>query len=966
MTLLVSGLILYFWQQLQVQQEQHLQDEFQADITEITTKIAERITAYGQILKGGRSLFYASKKVTRQEWHNYVSSLELEQDYPGIQGIGYAVTLPPDQLAAHEKQIRSEGFPAYHVWPEGRRDSYSAIIYLEPFDWRNQRAFGYDMYAQATRHDAMARARDTGQPALTGKVLLVQETNEAPQAGTLLYVPLYKKGAPLQSVKERRQALLGWVYSPYRMDNLIEGMLGHRSHDIRLRIYDRGVATPENLLYDSQPNEDASPASEQILSHRVLSLETAGRTWQLDFDALPAYGSAIGMGSLYMETAGMVLIGLLLIVLTWNLFNTQRKASLLATKLTAFLRESEERWNFALEGSGDGVWDWDIEAGDSFFSPRFRVMLGLDADAPYNFETWRNHIHPDDFERVNDALDRHLYGETPEFAVEHRMQPDDDGYIWVLARAKVTSRAEDGRALRLVGTISDITERKQAEEQIQLLSQAMQQSGEAIVMTDANGIIEYVNTAFSSITGYNKSEAVGQTPRLLNSGMQKKSVYKTMWATILGGGTWHGRVVNRKKDGSFYPAMLTISPISGEAGEITHFVGIQQDLQEYEALEAQFHQSQKMEAVGTLVGGIAHDFNNTLAGITGNLYLAKREMHGHPQAVERLETVEKLSFRAAAMIKQLLTFSRKGTTQMKAVAIDTFLKETLKLHRVSLPENIELRSDISGKNLLVHGDINLLQQVLINLVNNARDAVRSVPDPAIEIRLERYVADAAFKAKHPKLTTENFAHLSVHDNGHGIKEKDIPHIFEPFFTTKGVGEGTGLGLSMVYGAIQSHNGMISIHSDEDKGTTFHIYLPLLPSSENGERLESNAVIERGNGETVLLVDDHEETLATHRDVLVNLGYRVFTAENGATAVELYQKRGREVDLVILDVVMPKMGGKEAFEEIRRINPEARVMFATGYDRLNVLEDKQLRDIPVINKPFVVDALSRAVRALLSS
>ncbi|TLS75659.1 PAS domain S-box protein [Mariprofundus erugo] len=959
MTVLVSAIIVFSWHQMVDARQQHLNDEFRSDIAEIRVKIAERMTAYSQILKGGRSLFLASSEVTRQEWHTYVSSLQLDKDYRGIQGVGYAMAVTPDQLSSHEEEIRREGFRDYRIWPEGERDLYTAIVYLEPFDWRNQRAFGYDMFAQSTRHEAMARARDSGEPSLSGKVLLVQETNEEPQAGTLLYVPLYRKDVPLETVAQRRDALLGWIYSPYRMDDLIEGMLGSRASDLRLQIYDDNADHADNLLYDSQPNA----AGGSLISFN-LPLETAGRVWQLRFQALPAYAEAIGIRSLVPEMAGMVLIGLLLIALTWNLFNTQRRASRLAHQLTASLRQSEERWSFALEGSGDGVWDWNISTGKVFFSPRFRQILGLEeGDLEGSMEGWKQRLHAGDVDMVEHELARHLRGESSEYVCEYRIRHRNGRYIWVLGRGRVISYSEDGTPLRLVGTTSDISRRRQAEEKIRLLSQSVHQSGEAIMMTDATGMIEYVNPAFTTITGYSEAEAVGQTPRLLNSGAQSNQLYAALWATISSGRTWHGRIVDRKKDGSFYPAMLTISPISSTGGEITHYVGIQQSLQEYEDMEARFHQSQKMEAIGTLVGGIAHDFNNTLAGITGNLYLARKRVQEQPELYDRLGIIEQLAFRAAAMIKQLLTFSRKSKPEMTPVAIRSFIKETIKLHRISLPENIELKAVVGEGDFVIMGDVNLLQQVMINLLNNARDALDGIEHPAIEVGLERYNADEQFHADHPELAGDQLVHIWVCDNGHGISQTDLAHVFEPFFTTKGVGKGTGLGLSMVYGAIQSHRGVISIESQMEQGTCVHIYLPLMRVRVPQENEDVLRVM-HGQGECILLVDDHEETLATHREVLESLNYRVITATNGADAVDIYRKQQGHIDLVVLDVVMPRMGGKEAFWEIRAIDPMARMMFATGYDRGNVQKDPDLADIPVINKPFVVAELSQVIGRLL--
>ncbi|HXH71859.1 MAG TPA: CHASE domain-containing protein [Mariprofundaceae bacterium] len=965
MTMMVSGVIAYAIQFLRHQQMQHLQDQFQADIAEVQTKIEERMTAYGQVLKGGRSLFLASDQVSRNEWHEYVSNLELDHDYPGIQGVGYAISIPAAKRVETEQKLRSDGFPDFRVWPEGQRDPYSAIIYLEPFDWRNQRAFGYDMYSEPTRHEAMQRARDTGTAALSGKVLLVQETDKAPQAGTLLYVPLYRKGEPLNSVVQRQQALLGWIYSPYRMDNLIEGMLGKLSTDIRLRIYDVDDGNPDALLFDSFLNRAGPDATYTPLIRKSLTMETAGRQWVLDFEAMPAYARTIGLGMLYKESSGMVLIGLLLIALTWSLFDTRRKAGLMAMTLTSSLRDSEERWKFALEGSGDGVWDWNIETGEVLFTPRFLQMLDMDEEGMgHAMSSWLERVHPDDIEMVKSHLDRHLSGETSEYVCEHRMRRRDDSYIWVLGRGRVISRDEDGRPLRLVGTKSDITNRREAEERIRLLSQSVHQAGEAIMMTDARGLIEYVNPAFCRITGYSEDEVLGKTPGLLKSGVQGELLYESMWGSISGGKTWQGRVVDRKKDGSFYPAMLTISPITNDAGEITNYVGIQQDLQEYENMEARFRQSQKMEAIGTLVGGIAHDFNNTLAGITGNLYLARKEAASIPELVDRLSAIEQLSFRTAGMIQQLLTFSRKSKPSMAPVSIASFLKESIKLQQASLPENIGLQLDIHDPDLLVQGDINLLQQALINLYNNARDALEGVENPVIRVELARFSADKSFRTANPVVHANEFAHITVSDNGHGISEKDIDHIFEPFFTTKEAGKGTGLGLAMVYGAVESHGGVITVESG-GQGAAFHIYLPLIESLATQVPDPSQMQVVSGNGETILLVDDHEETLKTNRDVLDSLNYRVMTARDGREAIEMYRQHQDEIDLVILDVVMPKVGGKEAFEAMRQINPEVRAMFATGYDRANVLKDADLADMQVINKPFSIGELSQVVRRVLA-
>jgi len=519
----------------------------------------------------------------------------------------------------------------------------------------------------------------------------------------------------------------------------------------------------------------------------------------------------------------------------------------------------------------------------------------------------------------------------------------------------------------LLATCIDLTERKKAEEKVRRYSQAMEQSGEAIVIADRAGVIEHINPSYTLITGYAEAEAIGKKTSILKSDRQDEKFYAKLWNTIAGGQTWQGKIVNRKKSGECYPAMLTISPIRDEKGKITHFIGIQQNLEKFEEMEAQFYQSQKMEAVGTLVGGIAHDFNNTLAGITGNLYLAKKAAKSLPDVVERLVSVEKLSFSAAATIQQLLTFSRKGIVQMNPLSITTFLKETVKLQKVSLPENINFQLQISDADLQIKGDINQLQQVLMNLINNAFDAVQNQDNPSICVKLDRFYADASFFKGYSDIEEGEYACLSVIDNGMGIDPVHLQHIFEPFFTTKEPGRGTGLGLAMAYGSVKTHGGVIDVKSSqhEPSGTTVRLYFPLLSSGQVVALGASDDKIINGDGETILLVDDNDTVLETGCDVLEGLGYRVLTASDGVMAVEMYHSHGDEIDLLILDVVMPRLGGVEALQEIREINPHVKAMFATGYDKLSTLGVRKSEITEkVISKPFAVSKLSQMIREIL--
>jgi len=497
---------------------------------------------------------------------------------------------------------------------------------------------------------------------------------------------------------------------------------------------------------------------------------------------------------------------------------------------------------------------------------------------------------------------------------------------------------------------------------LRTLSQAVEQAGESVIITDDEGTIEYVNNSFTRMTGYTSEEVLGENPRILQSGNQDEAFYENMWSTITNKKVWHSSIIDKRKDGSFYPAMSSIAPILDEAGKICHYVGFQQDMSEYETLKEQFLQAQKMESLGTLVGGIAHDFNNMLAGITGNLYLAKKRTSEMPDVMEKLDNIEKVSFRAADMIQQLLSFARKSRVEIKPFPLTPFIKETLKFLHSSIPENIALHQNIGINPLQVNGDSTQLHQVLMNLVNNARDALEGTDSPCITIKLDAFYPDAKFIKNHPDLHTGEYAHLSVEDNGAGISESSIEHLFEPFFTTKEEGKGTGLGLAMVFGAVQTHEGAIDVESIVGQGTTFHIYIPLLKSAEVELAPMAQEVIE-GRGELILLVDDQESIINMEQEILTSLGYKVLTATNGQQAIEMYKTHADKIDLIIMDVVMPIMGGSQAAQNIRQINPQVKVIFSTGYDKDT--QSNMVNEI-VITKPFPIVKMSHVIRQQLDS
>ncbi|NOY86230.1 MAG: PAS domain S-box protein [Deltaproteobacteria bacterium] len=510
--------------------------------------------------------------------------------------------------------------------------------------------------------------------------------------------------------------------------------------------------------------------------------------------------------------------------------------------------------------------------------------------------------------------------------------------------------------------------RKEAENQLHLASRAIENTVDGIIITDASANIISVNRAFEQITGYPKQEAVGRKLQMLHSERQDRSVYRKMWKSVKETGQWQGRLWSRKKSGEEFPEYISITAIHANDGKLSNYVKVFSDLSEKLSLEQQFQQAQKMEAIGTLVGGIAHDFNNILAGITGNMYLAKRKIQQGeqlPEAVDKINKIERLCRQAAAMISQLLTFARKGIVEMQELSMNSFVEDSLKFVQVTIPENIRVIHDVTSEPVLIRGDITQLQQVLLNLLNNARNAVEDVPEPRIELKLSHYDPDDTFLTKHPEAEGKRFAHLSISDNGYGIAKKHLDQVFEPFYTTKEVGKGTGLGLSMVYGAVQSHSGFILVESEQDRGTTFHIYLPLI--GKLSEDLKTTALIGplEAKGETILLADDEQHVRETTAEVLESLGYKIIQTEDGRRGIEAFKAHQEEISLALLNVVMPHYSGIQLAKLIREVNPVMPIVFVTGYDTERMLGNhEQIQNSRMLIKPVQFDALSHTIRELL--
>jgi len=375
-------------------------------------------------------------------------------------------------------------------------------------------------------------------------------------------------------------------------------------------------------------------------------------------------------------------------------------------------------------------------------------------------------------------------------------------------------------------------ERQQNESMLKLAASAFD-TQEAVVITDPKTRIISVNKAFTEITGYGADEVIGERPSILASGKLDDAFYKAMWSSIINQGRWKGEMIDRRKNGDLFPTQLSITSSKDRDGKVINHVGVFSDITEKKEHEKYLRQMHKMDAIGTLVGGIAHEFNNMLAGISGNLYLSQTLVKNNPELLGHLDTADRICFRAAKMIRQLLVFSHKDFVpiNLEPINLVSWLEDRIEACRRSIPLKMVIqRCNVDHGEIWVKVDTTQLQQILINLLNNARDACISQPRPLIRISVDCGKVTDTFLRKHPHFGASEYARLTVQDNGLGIPEEQFGKIFEPFYTTKDVGKGTGLGMPVVQGLVESYRGCIELESEVGVGSTFHIYIPLYRNS----------------------------------------------------------------------------------------------------------------------------------------
>ncbi len=500
------------------------------------------------------------------------------------------------------------------------------------------------------------------------------------------------------------------------------------------------------------------------------------------------------------------------------------------------------------------------------------------------------------------------------------------------------------------------------------LSAAIDQADEIVMITDPSGHIQYVNPAFEEVTGYTADEVLGKNPSILSSGEMEDVVFADMWQTISGGHSWRGRLVNRKKNGIRFEEDAVISPVVNPSGEIVNYVAVTRDVTHEVELEHQLMQSQKMEAVGQLAGGVAHDFNNLLMVILNSALFLQEETQPDTEARSLVDDILSAANQASGLTRQLLAFSRRQMLTPRNADLNVIVNELQKMLGRLLHEDIDVRVSIMPEPCAVRVDRGQIEQVLVNLAVNARDAMPGGGTLFLDVQCRdldenwMYVHSAG-----DALAPGRYAVLTVSDTGCGMTEEQASRIFDPFYTTKPAGQGTGLGLSTVYGIINQHDGRITVYSHPGQGTTFHIYLPCANGLSAAEERQALAPEIPSGTERILLVEDAPSVRQVTERILRNLGYRTASASSGEDALTLLRHAGHDFDLLLSDIVMPGMDGCELAKRVKEEARDIRILFMSGYPQPLLERKHGTNDLgSVLNKPFSAEELAVAIRGVLDA
>ncbi len=808
-------------------EQAHLKSSFDFGLRQTASRIEQRMASYEQMLHGVQGLFMADEAIQRNSFITYVNALQAGSGIAGLQAIAYAPYLTSERIDAPLPPPRDQA-PRSNKPPSSALNAYAPITYIAPPTGVNLKALGFDPYTDPVRRAAMEQAVDSGNAAITRKLRMVTELDQAWQSGFVMFMPLYDQPQAPLNAANRRNHLTGWVWAGFRMGDLMASLYGENAPGLALTIHDGVELKPDTVMYESNPEGEisvsAAPASSAHALEATEYLGFAGHTWTLRARALPEFEQRYRHDSSKVIAIAGVGVSLLIALLTRQLLTARTRAYDFARSTTGELRASEARYRRIVDAANEGIWRIDSQRRISFANPKMLQMLGY---------------------RNDEMMGRPL----SEFLAD---PPEATAFIADPLPVNASTHAS--------------------------------------------------------------THASADAP-LATAARELKLRHKN------GSDLWASLSVTQVKDAQ-----------GGDASAlamVTDITDAKQAEMRRSTLETQLRASQKMEAIGRLAGGIAHDFNNILAAILGNVALARDRLESKHPALPSLEQIDQAGVRARGLVQQILAFSRMQPHVLISQPLRPLVEESIRLLRAALPAQVEIDTVLAGEPMHVGADATQIQQIVMNLCTNAWHALQGSAG-RMTVSLHTAELDANAVQRLNGLSPGRYAHLQVNDTGSGMDASTRDRIFEPFFTTKRVGQGTGLGLSVVHGIMTTHHGAITVDSMPGHGSTFHLYFPLLAPPVETPVQAMRPLPPRGQGQHVMYVDDDPAMLVLVERLLKRAGYRVSTYDSPRFAMSALRMKPGDFDLVVSDFNMPEMTGMDLAQEILMLQPELPIVISSGY------------------------------------
>ncbi|MCK8601877.1 CHASE domain-containing protein [Desulfoferrobacter suflitae] len=929
-----------------------------------TAEIAETLYTLRNVeLEAIARYFESSDYISPREFRDYTRYLVENR---AVRAWGWSQSVRAEDKEKIESRELAAGVTQFVIWQGGDhgkrtvaagRDVYYPVTRVAPFE-ENQGLLGYDLGSEPLCRKALEEAMRTGFPACTDPLTPVQGTDD--EKAALVFHPVFSEDGPAR--------LLGFATATLRMGDVLKS-----AHSDRVAFLDLTMGRPDGpgeFLAASWSDGDRADCGLSV----TRPIFVFGEVFLVTAHAGPAFLSLYPDKTGWLTAAAGVMLTTLLVVLTGIVYRERELLEEMVSVRTRQLEEARDRIELAVQGADLGTWDWNVQTNEVIFNENWVRKLGLTLDETrQRANAWKEMVHPDDLPAVMKAMAAHIKGETGSYDMEHRLRHKAGHYIWVLVKGRMLKRDADGNPLHVCGTYLDITQRKHTEEALvaneERLRMLIDTLPDLIWLKDPKGVYVTCNQRFERFFGSAESQIIGKTDYDFLRREQADSFRDKDEAVIAAGKPGVSEEEITYADGHRELVETIRTPIYDSRGKIAGVLGIGRDITERRRMEQERHklhgqllQAQKMEAVGRLAGGVAHDLNNLLSPIIGYGEMLLADLGVNDRSTGPLSQILRAAFRARDLVRQLLSFSRRQPLEFKPVDVNRTIEDFKNLLLRTIPEDIEITLVTSPDISPVLADVGQIEQVIMNLAVNAADAMPGGGKLTIETAMTEL--DERSAAARPDMKPGRYLMLAVSDTGRGMDAATCERIFEPFFSTKGE-RGTGLGLATVFGIVKQHGGNIWVYSEPGKGTTCKIYLPVLREGPAEETETEQTAGDMAGTETILLVEDDEEVRRLAGAILERKGYTVLSAENGPAALTVLQSHEGPLHLLLTDVVMPGINGKELYLEVSKQHPSIKVLYMSGYTN-NVIAHRGVLEsrVPYLQKPFTIQALAAKVREVI--